>query len=222
MIKHNQDGAVSGLAISFVMVILLLIGAVGFGAWAFMGRQDYKNNVDAKISVAAEAARQQESTSKDQAFAEESKKPLKTYNGPAAFGSLVLNYPKTWSGYVDDSGSSNNSSVDGFFAPGVVPTAAGQSSVFALRIQVLNQTYDQVLQTFASQQEAGKLTISAYALPHLPKVVGIKVVGELQTQKTVSMIVLPLRSQTLQIWTEGTQYLADFNNNILPNFTFSP
>jgi hypothetical protein len=36
------------------------------------------------------------------------------------------------------------------------------------------------------------------------------------------MVVLPLRSQTLQIETAGSQFLGDFNNNILPNFSFSP
>jgi hypothetical protein len=36
------------------------------------------------------------------------------------------------------------------------------------------------------------------------------------------MVVLPLRSQTVQIWTEGTQYVDDFNKLILPNFSFSP
>jgi hypothetical protein len=33
---------------------------------------------------------------------------------------------------------------------------------------------------------------------------------------------LPLRSQTVKIWTEGSQYGGDFNKYILPNFSFSP
>jgi|SRR5665213_2222623 len=224
MTKHNQDGAVNGVVISLVLAILLLIGALGFGGWAFSSRQDYKNHADAKINVAVATAKQQEDAVKDLKFAEEAKKPLRAYNGPEAYGSLVVNYPKTWSAYIDDT-ATGGTPVDGYFAPGTVPSINGQNSVFALRVQVLSQTYAQVLQSLTSQQQSGKLTISAYSLPLLPKVVGIKAVGQTSSQtnqSTVTMIVLPIRSNTLEIWTEGNQYLADFNNNILPNFTFSP
>lgn len=226
MLKHNQDGAVSGLGISLGLAIVLLIGAIGFGYWAFSSRQDYKNNVDAKINTAVTTAVSREDKVKDAQFAEEAKKPLKVYQSPQAYGSLMVSYPKTWSAYVDDSGSSGSnggSLVDGYFAPGAVPSITDKKSVFALRVQVLSQGYAPVVQALSGQQQTGKLTISAYALPKLPKTVGVKVVGQLPNQTSnVTMVILPLRSQTLEIWTEGTQYLSDFNGNILPNFTFSP
>jgi hypothetical protein len=75
---------------------------------------------------------------------------------------------------------------------------------------------------FSTQQKAGKLQVSAYSLPKLPKVVGVRVVGQLQQDQSVDMVVLPLRSQTLEIWTEGSQYANDFNSYILPNFSFAP
>ncbi len=227
MIKHNQDGqtdergAVNGLAVSLILSILFLIGALGVAAWAMAGRQDYKNNVDQKVAAAVATAKQQESATKDLQFAEEAKKPLKIYKGPEAYGSINLSYPKTWSGYVDTA-SSSNAAVDGYFNPGVVPSVDDQSSVFALHVRVLNQKYSEVLQSLSSQVQEGKLTTAAYTLPKLPKIVGIKATGEITEQKTATMIVLPLRSQTVQIWTDGTQYLDDFNNNILPNFSFSP
>lgn len=222
MVKHNQDGAISGVVVSLVLSILLLLAAIGFGAWAYSSRQDYKNNTDAKIAVAVGQAKQQESAAKDAAFAEASKNPLKAYNGPEAYGSLVVNYPKTWSGYVDDTGQ-GNSLVDGYFAPGVVPAASGQNSIFALRVQVLNQAYAQTLQSFASQEQTGQLKAAAYALPKVPKVAGVELSGQFESDKpAATMVVLPLRSQTLEIYTQGTQYLNDFNNYILPNFSFSP
>jgi len=221
MIKHNQKGEVNALVISLVLAALLLIGALVFGGWAYSGRQDYKNNVDAKIRTAQAATRQQEDTVKDQQFAEEAKKPLRLYQGPEAYGSLMVYYPKTWSGYVDDRGSSGGQ-VEGYFAPGVVPTVNDSGSVFSLRFEIVSSSYDQVMQTLSGQQQNGKLTVSAYALPQLPKVVGAKVVGQIDSQTNVTMVIFPLRSQTLKLWTEGNQYLNDFNNNILPSFKFSP
>jgi hypothetical protein len=222
MINHNQNGAINGLLISLILTVLLLVGALGFAGWAYGGRQDYKNNVNAKIGVAVNAAKQKEDAVQAAQYAEAAKNPLKTYAGPQAYGSLVVNYPKTWSGYVDDTGT-GNALVDGYFSPGVVPSINGKNSVFALRVQVIPQSYAQSLQTFSSQQQAGQVTITAYALPKLPKVVGVEIAGALtQGQPATTMIVLPLRSYTMEISTQGTQYLSDFNNIILPNFSFSP
>lgn len=224
MLKHNQDG---GAAVALLVVtILLLIGAVAFGVWAFGGRQDYKNNVDAKIATAVTAAKSVQQTDDNKQFAEVSKSPLKTYTGPEAYGSMVLNFPKSWSGYVADTGNGNgNAVVDGYFYPNVVPSVTDQASVFALRVQVINQPYSQVIQNFSSLQQNKQATFSAYALPKLPKVVGVRLVGSLNSGtngKHVDMVVLPLRSETLELWTEGSQFGNDFNTYILPNFSFSP
>lgn len=221
MIKHNQDGAVNALLVSLILAIVFLIAAVSFAGWAYTERQDYKNNSDAKARVAAIEAKKAESTRKDLIFAEEVKKPFKVYNGPAAYGSVVVTYPKTWSAYVDDTAAGGNL-LDAYFNPDVVPSATHQNSVFALRVQVSSQTYAQTLQTLSGQQQSGKLTVSAYALPKLPKVVGVIATGEIITGKSVTMVILPLRSQTLKLWTDGNQNLEDFNKNILPNFSFSP
>jgi len=226
MNKLNQDGSVSGLAVSMGFCVLFLLGAIVFGAWAFSGRQDYKDNVDAKVNTAVTIAKQEESTQKDKQFAEEEKSPLRTYNGPEAFGSLNVAFPKTWSGYVDDTGSGSQP-LDGYFNPGVVPAISGQNSVFALRVQVLSQSYSQTLQSFQSAQSPSggpALSIVPYALPKVPKVIGVEATGTLPNTNNVvgTAVVLPLRSQTLEIWTMGTSYLNDFNTYILPNFIFSP
>ncbi|MEK7594813.1 MAG: hypothetical protein AAB436_04200 [Patescibacteria group bacterium] len=221
MNKHNQDGAINGVVVSLVLTVLLLFGAIGFGAWAYTSQQDYKNNSDEKAAVAAEAAKKEESIKKDKQFAEEIKNPLKTYVGPEAYGSLVVSFPKTWSGYVDDTGRSSGL-VDGYFAQGTVPSKDDINSVFALRFRVNSQPYASFIKNYSALQKSGKITVSAYALPKLPKTVGIKLTGTLNDKTNVTMVVLPLRSQTLQVWTEGSQYVNDFNNSILPNFTFSP
>jgi multidrug efflux pump subunit AcrA (membrane-fusion protein) len=207
-----------------VLAIVLLVGAIVFGAWAYTSRQDYKDNSDAKAAVAVEAAKKQLSAEKDKQFAEQAKQPLKTYNGPAAYGSLSIMYPKTWSAYVDTSGNSGSSeaAVDAYFNPDVVPGIKDKAASFALRAQVLNQQYSQVLDSFDDQARNGDIQVGAYSLPKMPSVVGVKVTGQITKDKNVTMIVLPLRSQTIEIWTEGDQYLNDFNTNILPNVTFIP
>jgi len=223
MNKQNQAGAVNSLAVSLVMAVLLLVAALGFGGWAFNSRQDYKNNTDEKVGAAVATAKTQQMGVDATKYGELAKQPLRAYNGPEAYGSLVVNYPKTWSAYVDDSGS-GNALVDGYFNPGTVPSISNQHSSFALRVQVLNQPYSQILQTFtnAQQNTTQPVSFSAYALPKQPKTVGIKAVGQISQQTNGTMIIVPLRSNTLEISTQGNQYLNDFNNYIIPNFDFSP
>jgi hypothetical protein len=202
----------------------LLIGALSFGAWAFTSRQDYKSNSDAKAAAAVELAKQHEDVLKQKEYDEKEKNPLKTWNGPEAYGSLVLKYPKTWSGYVATASSAtanSNNLVDAYFTPDVLPSITDQASTFALRIQVLNQSYADVLERF-SQKSQDAPTVAAYSLPQLPKIVGVKVTGAVNDKDNVTMVVLPLRAQTIELWTEGPQYVDDFNNNILKYFSFSP
>ncbi|HVX47802.1 MAG TPA: hypothetical protein VHA05_00385 [Candidatus Saccharimonadales bacterium] len=231
MIKHNQDG-VSGVGVSLVLTIVLLVGAIGFGIWSFSSRQDYKNNTDAKVASAVQTAKQQEDVIKEKQFAEESKSPLTTYAGPEAYGSIILQYPKTWSSYIIDSSSSDSNSsnpINAYFHPGSVPSVDGDSSIFSLRLQVLSQSYLQTLDSINSgaSSSSNPAVVKPYALPKVPKTIGVEVTGTLPIsgsggKKTGIMVVLPLRSQTLELWTEGNQYQADFNRYILPNFSFSP
>lgn len=227
MIKHNQDGAVSGVGISLVFAVLLLVAAIGFGAWAFTSREDYKTNVDSKITAAVTIAKKQESSAKDAQFVQQEKQPLRTYTGPDAYGSLAISYPKTWSGVVAQANNSSSGSgtlLDGYFYPNIVPSITDPASVFALRFQVVGTAYADVLKTLNSlQQNKEKPTsISPYALPKVPNTVGVQVNGALPNQKTGVMVILPLRSQTLEVWTEGSQFTGDFNASILPNLSFAP
>ncbi len=226
MIKHNQDGAVSGLGLSLGLTIFLLIAATVFGGWAFMSRADYKNNTDSKIADAVTIAKQQEAAAKDAQFLQDEKKPLRTYKGPEAYGSVHIDYPKTWSGYVDDKGATNSIVLDGYFYPNIVPSLTNPNSTFALRLQVLGKTYEEVLKAIkASATNSGVKTppvITPYSLPKVPGAVGIKTTGTLPNGKQGTMIVLPLRAQTIEIWAETAQFTPDFEASILPNLSFIP
>ncbi|HUA13630.1 MAG TPA: hypothetical protein VL989_03965 [Candidatus Sulfotelmatobacter sp.] len=223
MVKHNQDGA-ANTAVMLGIFIVLFVAAVVFGVYSYSKMLDYKNNTDAKIAVAVNLAINKQKLIDANSYAQEAKNPLATYYGPSQYGSIVVQYPKTWSAYVDDT-SSQSALLDGYFKPGYVPSISDQNSTFALRVQVLSQTYSQTLQQYSTQEQSGQLTASAYALPKVPKTIGVKLVGELQNGSNpvnTTMVVLPLFSDTLLIWTQGTQYLNDFNTYVLPNFSFSP
>ena len=219
--KLNQNGSSTGLVISLVVVAALLIASVIFGIWAYSGRQHYKNNTNQIVNSAVSSAKQEQQQTDNKAFAIEAQKPLIKYVGPQSYGTITVNYPRNWSSYVNTSG--NGYPVDGDFYPGTLPSVTDSSSVnFALRLQVNSQPYSTSLSYYNSSVTNKLATVTAYSLPKVPSVVGVKVVGELQNNTHGTLIILPIRNETLEVWTEGTAYLSEFNNDILPNLSFSP
>lgn len=217
--KLNENGAVSLLLIALIFVLLMFFGALGFGYWAYAERTDYKNNVDEKISTAVEVAKKETATQKDNDFIQREKEPLKEYAGPSSFGSVSVKYPKTWSAFVDENGSSTP--VDGYFHPNFVPNIKG-GTAFALRLQISNATYAEEIKNFDSAVKNGDARAKPYKPVNVDNIIGTQVVGKIDTNKSGVMILLPLRDKTIKIWTEDSQFVPDFENNILKNFKFSP
>jgi hypothetical protein len=78
------------------------------------------------------------------------------------------------------------------------------------------------METFKSGVQGGLAKVSPYKLPKVPGVVGSKITGAIESEKKGTLIILPLRANALEIWTESDKYLNDFNKYILPNLSFSP
>jgi hypothetical protein len=219
--KHNQHGGINILLVPLILAVVLLIAAASFGAYAFNNGQMYKNNDQQLIEAALAKQKQSITNQLNASFAQAQKTPYQTYNGPQAYGSIVLQYPKTWSAYIDDTGT-GSALLDGYFDPGYVPALSSQTSTFSLRVQVLSASYSNSVQSYASSVTSGAVTVTPFSLVKVPSVIGVKVVGTLSDGSTGTMVILPVRSQTIEIWTESTQFTNDFNSIILPNFSFSP
>lgn len=222
MNKQNQAGAVNLLVIPLVLVTLILFGVAGFAYYSYGQAQHYQNDVDAIVGEKVDAAKTEVSSQKDKEYAEKMKFPYAEYDGPEAYGSLKILYPKTWSGYVATATSTGGKVVDGYFMPGQVPTINDPNNTFALRATITSTSYDTIVKTFMSQTKNGKVTVAPFKSQNIPGVVGARVDGEVVQKKQGAMIILPYRDKTLQVWTESKDYMADFNNVIVPNFSLTP
>lgn len=224
MRNYNQDGS-TAVALDVVFAVLFVAASV-FAVWAFMGRQDYKNNSDKKSAAAVEAAKKAQAGELQKKFDEDYKNPNKTYKGPDSFGSVMLSYPKTWSAYEDERGAQP---INGYFYPDFVPSLTG-GSAFALRVELVNSTYSQVMLQYSPQIKAGRLKAAAYVPPKMTGVAGVQpgtrldgVVSHSQTgDHTGAMVIEQVRDKTLKIYTESTNFLPDFNNIVLPSLTYLP
>lgn len=206
-----------------VILSVLLVAAVAFGAWAFSSRQDYKDKSDKKAaaaaSVASTAAKNDQKAKDDEA----AKQPYKTYSGSLTYGGVTFDYPKTWSGLVDTTDSTEP--INGNFYPDILP-ALDSKTAMALRVELLNQDYANVLSEFDSNIQSGGLKSTAYVPPKLantPNVQpGVRLDGAITSDFNGSMVVIKVRDKTLEISTQSNDFISDFNNVVLPNLTFVP
>ena len=218
MVKDSKGSVITLTLI--ILELLIIVGLVVFAVKIYASRQDYKNNVDAKIAAAVTVAKNQQQSVDNTNYQNQEKYPLANYTGPSDFGSVSVNYPKSWSAYVDTTSSSTP--LDGYFNLSYVPSINSQSTPFSLRVQVINQTYDSTISNISSLQQSNLVSVSPYSLPKVPQVIGVIVIGQIVNNLQGIMVVLPLRNETLEIWTTGTNFISDFNNIILPNFSFAP
>lgn len=216
----RQSGYIDALLIPLIIVIVLLVGALAFGGWAYTSRQDYKNNSDKKAAVAAEKAIAETKVSEQAKYAEEAKNPLKTFVGPSAYGAVTLQYPKTWSAYVEE--ASGNTPLDAYFHPDFVPNVGENDNAYALRMQIVSKSYNTVVDGYDGEVKSKKVTAVPYSLPKVPSVTGIRLTGQITSKKQGSLIILPVRNVTLQIWVESGDFIPDLDALILPNLVFSP
>ncbi len=219
--KHKEtEGFVNTLVMPLVIISVVAVGAIIFAVWAFNGRQNYKNNDQQLINEAVLAEKNKEDTILNQQFKVQNENPFSIYTGPQQYGSVQIGYPKNWSGYVDDTGSDGNP-LDVYFSPGLVPAVSSQSSVYPLRLEVNPNSYSSQLATYTNVQQSAGLSITPYKLNNV-NVVGVMIKGQIFTNIQGVLVMFPLRTNTLELWTESPQYVNLFVNQILPTVTFHP
>lgn len=218
MKRKNYDGYMNVLLIPFIIglvaaAIFAIMVVVYFGKY-----NDAKNNLDAHVATAVDSAKKQQQTDDKKQFAIDEKLPLRSYTTPANIGSIKVQFPKTWSDYIDLSGGGSSTPLDFYSNPDYVP-AQTTDTRYAFRMQLVGQQYAQVVQQYNSQVKQGKAKATAVTVSGVQ---GVRIDGEFKTNINGSLIILPLRSQTLMFWTESKNFLSDFNANIVPNISFNP
>jgi hypothetical protein len=222
---NSGNGSKNKLLITIILVVLLL-ASVGFGAWAFTSMQDYKNKTDQKIATAVEAAKKEQAAQLQTQFAQQTKSPYKVFQGSATYGSISFNYPKSWSVYDDSSSSSEP--INAYFHPGIVPSTQSNTA-YALRVELVNTDYAQVLQTFGSSISSGDITATAYVPIKLKGVTnvtaGVYLSGKINSANSDQkgyMMVIKVRDKTLQVYTQSVEYKSDFDKIVLASLKFVP
>ena len=129
---------VSGLVKTIVLIAVSLVAATFLGLFIWMSVQygEAQETIEEKVSVAETKARDEQSAKDEADFLEREKYPYRTFSGPADYGQLTFEYPKTWSLYIDKD-ASNGGDYIAYFNP-VQIEEIGNNAINALSVYITN------------------------------------------------------------------------------------
>ncbi len=210
MKKSNYDnGSVNGWMIAAISLIVVSVGLAAFGIWSFMNYNQQKTNVDTKINSAVATAEKNQADADEAKFAEREKDPNRQFVGPDDYGRVTFDYPKTWSVYVA-SDVTNGGTYQAYLNPVTVPPVNGNSSQqFALRVEIEQEDYNEVVSSYDSLVESGDLKSSNISANGNN---GVRLDGSFSQDIRGSAVIFKIRDKTLIVSTDADTFESDFNN----------
>lgn len=214
--RSHESGSANPLLIACIMLALFSAALAGFGIWSFLNYQDQKNNTDAKIETAVNAAKTVQAKELEDQFLEREKEPYTSLKGPDDLGSVTFNYPKTWSVYVAKNGAAGE--YEAYLNPGSVP-AVSNTQPYATRVVIDSKQYDDTLKTYEALVKKGSLKSSPVTANGFT---GIRLDGAFSKEREGSSVLFKVRDKTLIISTDATTFKNDFDTVILKSLDFNP
>lgn len=196
---------------TIILVVVCIIAAVAivFAVLYFMRWNDLNTNYTAEKDRAVAEAVKEQRDADDEALKERLKADKESFVGPDDFGRISFNYPKIWSVYNNEDGL-ENSDYSSYFAPAPVPSLNDQSARYAIRFQILNQSYDNVANNYSSAVQEGELTAENFQADS-GKITGTKYTGTLEEGIEGIMVLAKVNDKTLILRTDSLEYTDDFN-----------
>ncbi len=206
-LRQRDSGTINASIFAIIALIILVIAFGSFGIWSYLNYVEQKKDVDGKIADAEEKAKLLQSTADEEKFAKREKEPLRQFVGPADYGRLTFDYPKTWSAYqATDVSKGGGITYEAYLNPILVPPTY-ETNKIALRVKIEQKTYDQVLASYDKQIQKGELKTSIY---NDGVHTGTTMIGNFTKDTISTTVFLKMRDRTLTLRTDGDVFKDDF------------
>ena len=137
--------------IAIIALSLLSLTFIGLFIWMLMEYTAARTDVDGQIAVKVVEAVDENTEKLENDFAEREKYPFRTFAGPADYGELTFEYPKTWSVYIPED-ASNGGDFRAYFNP-IEVSAISSEAINSLRLSILDQAFDSVISSYQGELE---------------------------------------------------------------------
>jgi Na+-transporting NADH:ubiquinone oxidoreductase subunit NqrC len=195
--------------IMLILVVILALGTVVFGIMTIVfynQAQTAQRTVDTQKAAAVAAAVKQQEATDDANYAKASESPFRAYTAPNGDGAFVINFPKNWSGWVDEENSGNN--VNLILNPDFVRVAGGVNVLAATTVKLIQNSATQYMLQFNSYIQEGSLHQKNITVSGIQ---GYDLTGTFSDQRTTREVVVPVRDKVLVFTNENAKYAAEFD-----------
>lgn len=213
---------IGGLIKTIVIIALSLLSVtfIGLFVWMSMERNEAQTDLDSKIAVAVNEAEMEQATKLENDFLEREKYPFKTFAGPADYGTLSFEYPKTWSVYVA-AAATKGGNFNAYLNP-VQVDAVSDETINALRVSILNTSFDEVTKNYQKtvDDEDVNFTIESTKIGKNGSIVANRYTGTIpKTENNGIIVTFKIRDKTAILQTDSVLFQADFDK-LLGTVTF--
>ena len=205
---------VAGLVKTIVIIMLSLVALtfIGLFIWIMVEYNTVRSDVDGQIDVAVAEAKDEQATKMEAEFLEREKYPYKVFAGPADYGQLTFEYPKTWSVYVA-AAATEGGDFNAYFNPGQVD-AVGKDTINALRVSIRNESFDKVTEEYqkAMDRKDSGLTMESVTIGKNGDITANRYTGKIpNTELSGFIVTFKIRDKTAILQTDSVLFQADFD-----------
>lgn len=215
----------SGLIKTIVIIILSLVAVtfIGLFIWMMMQYTEARTDVDGQISTAVAQAKDEQAMEMENEFLEREKYPYKTFLGPADYGQLSFEYPKTWSVYVAAAATNSDGDFNAYFNPIQVDTVS-EETVNALRVTIRDESFDGVAAEYqkAMDKKDSNLTMTSVTIGKNNNITANRYTGTIPNTKDLYgyIVTFKIRDKTAVLQTDSVLFEEDYNK-LLGTVTFN-
>lgn len=203
----KNDGKTTIFMVLSIIGGLVAVTFIGLFIWMYSQWNTAQTDVDSKINTAVAKAVNEKTEEMENQFIEREKTPYRIFTGPADYGELTLEYPKTWSVYEAKS-ATNGGDFEAYFNPDRV-YVVGSNTIDSLRVYIKDEAYDSVVTSYDNLVKNGKMTVEVRPIGGENANV---YTGQLpDTDKFQGIVaILKLRDKTALIQTDAMLFADDY------------
>ncbi len=195
--------------IAIIALALSTVTFLGLFVWMFLQYNDVSTDVNGQIDEAVAAAKAEQAEKDEMEFAEREKEPYRTFTGPADYGQLTFDYPKTWSLYVA-ADATKGGNFEAYFNP-IQVNKVSKDTINALRVTIRTSSFEDVTAEYQKyiDRKDSNLTMSSITFNGIT---ANKYTGTIpNTELNGYIVIFKIRDKAAILQTDSVLFEADFN-----------
>lgn len=214
---------IAGLIKTIAIIVVSLIAVTFIGLFIWMSAQygEASSDLQGQIDVAVAKAKDEQASKLEADFVEREKYPYKVFSGPADYGQLTFEYPKTWSVYVAEAANAGGD-FNAYFNP-IQVDAVSKDTINALRVTIRDKSFDEVTEEYkkAMDKRDSNLTVASTTVGKDGNVTANRYTGKIpNTELNGFIVTFKIRDKTVIMQTDSVIFKDEFDK-LLGTVTFN-